>query len=259
MGIQDLQKLFEINQQIKQFDKKKHYNFIIDTDTKEGKTRIVIDEFGAWKKTPHLTEEQAIEFRKKGFRQFVPDLIDFKNKIIIEYQEESKGRQGVLRRRGKINKKGHDEFSDEDKDIFYELAEFNGDSYVFRFDDGRFINIDLSSSFPNYKLPEFNLSSEFWHFTAIKNNGNQSINLGDIKLFKRDTVRKINTLCTKYSYNNVLYIKSKQTELDRYESTLEPITDNGKLYLYIKDIIDSENKNKNTIKSIRKTFIETLL
>ena len=62
---------------------------------------------------------------KKGFRQFVPDLIDFKNKIIIEYQEESKGRQGVLRRRGKINKKGHDEFSDEDKDLFYKLAEFN--------------------------------------------------------------------------------------------------------------------------------------
>ena len=125
MGIQDLQKLFDINQQIKQFDKKKYYNFIIDTDTKEGKTRIVIDEFGTWKKTPYLTEEQAIEFRKKGFRQFVPDLIDFKNKIIIEYQEESKGRQGVLRRRGKINKKGHDEFSDEDKDLFYELAEFN--------------------------------------------------------------------------------------------------------------------------------------
>jgi hypothetical protein len=125
MGIQDLQKLFEINQQIKQFDKKKHYNFIIDTDTKEGKTRIVIDEFGTWKKTPYLTEEQAIQFRKKGFRQFVPDLIDFKNKVIIEYQEESKGRQGVLRRRGKINKKGHDEFSDEDKDLFYKLAEFS--------------------------------------------------------------------------------------------------------------------------------------
>jgi hypothetical protein len=125
MGIQDLQKLFEINQQIKQFDKKKYYNFIIDTDTKEGKTRIVIDEFGTWKKVPVLTEKQALEFRKKGFRQFVPDLIDFKNKIIIEYQEESKGRPGVLRRRGKINKKGHDEFSDEDKDIFYELAKFN--------------------------------------------------------------------------------------------------------------------------------------
>ena len=105
--------------------KKNHYDFIIDTDTKEGKTRIVIDEFGTWKKVPSLTQEQAENYRKKGFRQFVPDLIDFKNKIIIEYQEECEGRQGILRRRGKINKKGHDEFSDEDKDLFYELAKFN--------------------------------------------------------------------------------------------------------------------------------------
>ena len=125
MGIQDLEKLFYINQQIKKIDTGNHYNFVIDTDTKEGKTRIIINEFGAWKKMPILTEIQAKDFRKKGFRQFVPDLIDFKNKIIIEYQEESEGRQGVLRRRGKINKKGHDEFSDEDKDVFYGLAKFN--------------------------------------------------------------------------------------------------------------------------------------
>ncbi|MDC1136731.1 hypothetical protein OAS76_03005 [Nitrosopumilus sp.] len=124
MGAQDLQKLFEIKNQIQEIDKEKYYNFTIDSDTKEGRTRIIIDEFGTWKKMPNLTEEQASEFRKKGFRQFVPDLIDFKNKIIIEYQEECKGRQGILRRRGKINKKGHDEFSDEDKDIFYELAKF---------------------------------------------------------------------------------------------------------------------------------------
>ena len=125
MGAQDLQKLFEIRNQIQEIDREKYYNFTIDSDTKEGRTRIIIDEFGTWKKMPNLTEEQASEYRKKGFRQFVPDLIDFKNKIIIEYQEECKGRQGVLRRRGKINKKGHDEFSDEDKDIFYELAKFN--------------------------------------------------------------------------------------------------------------------------------------
>ncbi len=125
MGIQDLKKLFSINQQIKKIDTGNYYNFVMDIDTKEGKTRIIINEFGAWKKMPILTEIQAKDFRKKGFRQFVPDLIDFKNKIIIEYQEESEGRQGVLRRRGKINKKGHDEFSDEDKDIFYGLAKFN--------------------------------------------------------------------------------------------------------------------------------------
>ena len=125
MGIQDLEKLFYINQQIKKIDTGNYYNFVIDTDTKEGKTRIIINEFGAWKKMAILTEIQAKDFRKKGFRQFVPDLIDFKNKIIIEYQEESEGRHGVLRRLGKINKKGHDEFSDEDKDIFYGLAKFN--------------------------------------------------------------------------------------------------------------------------------------
>lgn len=125
MGIQDLEKLFHINRQIKEIDKENQYSFVIDTDTKEGKTRIIIDEFGKWRKAPCLTEEQAEDFRKKGFRQFVPDLIDFKNKIIIEYQEESEGRHGVLRRRGKINKKGHDEFSDEDKDMFYDIAKFN--------------------------------------------------------------------------------------------------------------------------------------
>ncbi len=125
MGIQDLEKLFFIYKQVQEMDEKRHYNFTIDSDTKEGKTRIVINEFGKWQKVPTLTQEQAEEFRKKGFRQFVPDLIDFKNKIIIEYQEESEGRHGILRRRGKINKKGHDEFSDEDKDIFYDLAKFN--------------------------------------------------------------------------------------------------------------------------------------
>jgi len=83
MGAQDLQKLFEIKNQIQQIDKKNDYNFIIDSDTKEGRTRIIIDEFGTWKKMPNLTEEQASEYRRKGFRQFVPDLIDFKNKIII--------------------------------------------------------------------------------------------------------------------------------------------------------------------------------
>ena len=67
MGVQDLQKLFEINQQIKKIDKKENYNFIIDTDTKEGRTRIIIDEFGTWKKTSHLTKEQADDYRKKGF------------------------------------------------------------------------------------------------------------------------------------------------------------------------------------------------
>ena len=66
MGAQDLQKLFEIKNQIQQIDKKNYYNFIIDSDTKEGRTRIIIDEFGTWKKMPNLTEEQASEYRKNA-------------------------------------------------------------------------------------------------------------------------------------------------------------------------------------------------
>ena len=77
MGIQDLNKLFEIHREIKKIDKENKFNFVIDTDTKEGRTRIVIDEFGTWEKTPCLSEEQALEFRKKGFRQFVPDPVSY--------------------------------------------------------------------------------------------------------------------------------------------------------------------------------------
>ena len=44
---------------------------------------------------------------------FVPDLIDLKKKAIIEYQEEAKP-----------GKKGHDELSDLDKDLYYDMAGF---------------------------------------------------------------------------------------------------------------------------------------
>jgi hypothetical protein len=67
MGIQDLEKLFSINQQIKKIDTENHYKFVIDTDTKEGKTRIIINEFGVWQKMPFITEIQAKDFRKNGF------------------------------------------------------------------------------------------------------------------------------------------------------------------------------------------------
>ena len=148
--------------------------------------------------------------------------------------------------------------------ISYQLAEFNGNSFVFRFEDGQFINIDLSSYFPNYKLPNSNLASPLWHFTAIKNNGNNDVKIGDIKLFERDKVRKSNTLGIRYTYNNVSYRKSTQTELDKYESTLKPISDNGKLYLFIKNIIDKNDNNikndnikNNIIRSVRKPYLET--
>ena len=119
MGIQDNETLNIIKTWIKEIDIDNYFKFIVDFDTKEGRTRILIDEFGIWKKAPFLTRQESEDYRSRGFRQFVPDLVDFDKKLIIEYQEEPKPCKGP-----KIIKKGHTEFSDRDKDIFYKLAKF---------------------------------------------------------------------------------------------------------------------------------------
>ncbi len=121
MGHQDIEKLLEIKKWINEYQKdhKVKFAFIVDIDTQEGKTRIMINQKGTWYKEPSLTESQAKHYRKHEFEMFVPDLIDFKNKLIIEFQEEPIKRRGAY-----LAIKGHDEFSDEDKDLYYDLAKF---------------------------------------------------------------------------------------------------------------------------------------
>ncbi len=115
MGIQDLDRLEQVQKYANSFP---GANFIIDANTRESANTILIDEYGHVIKSP-ISKEVADNLRKDGFRPFVPDLLDFKNARIIEYQEEPKPMRGP-----KIIKKGHDEFSDSDKDLFYELAGF---------------------------------------------------------------------------------------------------------------------------------------
>jgi hypothetical protein len=115
MGIQDLDRLDQIGTYANSFTK---YHFTIDTDTKNSDNGITINEYGICYKDP-LTEVAARQLKKLGFKRFVPDLLDWKNKRIIEYQEEPKPCKGP-----KIIQKGHDEFSDENKDLFYKLAGF---------------------------------------------------------------------------------------------------------------------------------------
>lgn len=126
MGITDYDNLKLIKQWSKEYNliNSTKFDFIIDTDTKEGKTRIMINEVGDCEKRPFLTEKEAHTYRQNGYKMCVPDLMDYERKLIIEYQEEPKGRVGILRRRGKIRKKGHDELSDTMKDEFYALAGF---------------------------------------------------------------------------------------------------------------------------------------
>ena len=90
----------------------------MDTDTKTSNLGLTISQHGIYYRDP-LSESAAKSLRKMGFKRFVPDVIDFKHKLIIEYQEEPRPQRGA-----KIIKKGHTEFSDQDKDLYYKLAGF---------------------------------------------------------------------------------------------------------------------------------------
>ncbi len=120
MGIQDLEKLFEIKGWISEFNKTfgVQLSFIIDSDTKTA-VRILINQKGEYQIKKTLTQDEANELRSQGFDMFVPDLMDAKHKLVIEYQEEPKPQRGP-----KIVKKGHDEFSDLGKDDAYSRAGF---------------------------------------------------------------------------------------------------------------------------------------
>ena len=48
----------------------------------------------------------------------------------------------------------------------YRLAEYRFPYFTFRFDDGRWIEIDLVKDFPNYKLPSYGYAFDKWHFTV---------------------------------------------------------------------------------------------
>ena len=117
MGLQDLDRLEVVANYANSFP---DYNFQIDVDTNNSNNTILIDEYGNVKRVP-ISREDADKFRKHGFKPFVPDLIDFKMKKIIEYQEEP----GPPKPGAKLARKGHDEFSDSDKDLYYKIAGFD--------------------------------------------------------------------------------------------------------------------------------------
>lgn len=120
MGHQDLERLIEVGKFANSFP---GYSWTIDIDTKTTK-KLLINEYGGYlygHYSWNYVKELRLKFPKLNFQQYVPDLIDIKNKKIIEYQEEP----GPRRPGAKLARKGHDEFSDSDKDLFYGLAGFN--------------------------------------------------------------------------------------------------------------------------------------
>lgn len=98
-------------------EKKLPYKFLVDSGKWE--TAIEFWEMGYFHPPQSKSWE---EVKKKGNEIKCPDLLDYKYKLIIEFEEEPKpGKRG-----GKLGKKGHTEESnkDEHRDQLYRLAGF---------------------------------------------------------------------------------------------------------------------------------------
>jgi len=84
------------------------YNWKMDTGNKETAIQILDDNSGTVYHPPG--------FRGKTHSEFlVPDIYSSKAKVAIEFQEQPKKKK----HRGRYSKKGHTEFSDEFKDLYY--------------------------------------------------------------------------------------------------------------------------------------------
>ena len=125
----------------------------------------------------------------------------------------------------------------------YILGEFmpHDYNYKFVFDDGRWIGLDLARDYLNYRVPFSDIGSNEWHFTAIESKRDEDI--GSIKLFNYDELRKINTNIRLYRENGILYRKSTQTELDKYMYKTQPQSANGRVYKLL-EMLYTKDKNK---------------
>ena len=110
MGFYDLEVLMVLRDYIQGF-----HGIEFKIDKAKFDTAIFINEYGKLVIPEPNTDAAAL--KKQGFKEFVPDLWNYNLMAAIEYQEEPKPMKGP-----KIIKKGHTEFSDEEKDLYYKIA-----------------------------------------------------------------------------------------------------------------------------------------
>ena len=111
MGIQDLERIYPLYRYLTDCYSK----FRWEIDSGQMETVIAIQPDGKfWR--PKVLGDAEPEY----CRIFVPDIMCYHAKIIIEYQEQPHPRK----HRGRYKKKGHTELSDETKDSFYTYAGF---------------------------------------------------------------------------------------------------------------------------------------
>ena len=115
----------------------------------------------------------------------------------------------------------------------YTLDEFlaKTKTFVFRFSDGKWIDLDLANDYPNYITMFNQLYDKQWYFTVIEPDpADLTINEGYVKLFDYIPLRKMSTTISRFYDNNTLYRKTTQTELDRFLFKTDENCDNAKVY-----------------------------
>lgn len=119
MGHKDIEKLYQIYQEIQRLNKKHNWTYQFKMDSGDFETRIDIDTDGDWRKGDGRLPQD-------GYEIWCPDLIDFDAMIIIEYEEEAKKHSGFF---GSKLHKGHFEElenpRDQERNLYYQMAKFH--------------------------------------------------------------------------------------------------------------------------------------
>lgn len=101
MGHRDFDRIYPVWQEANRISEEFGLGFRFKFDQGNYETRIDISDLGTCfignGKLPLI-----------GFEMFCPDVLDFHNKIIIEYEEEAKPNKGSKRRKGHFEGNNHD-------------------------------------------------------------------------------------------------------------------------------------------------------
>lgn len=118
MGHSDIESLNRIYQFATQFCRLMEFPFRFREDSGNFETAIGITEDGHIER-PLLGSNWKVY--KNGKKLFVPDVLDYNNKIIFEYEE-------TWKKEGKRKRKGHDpdalDRRTSTRDLYYEIAKF---------------------------------------------------------------------------------------------------------------------------------------
>lgn len=134
MGEIDIAALHKIYEKIKSYCKEYNLPYTFKVDDGSFETAIEFTSIGYH----HPPKSQSWDESKKNGNEIkCPDLLDFKNKIIIELEEEPKPGKKM----GKLGKKGHTEESDKDyhRDMLYRISGFK----ILKIWETNFINSNL--------------------------------------------------------------------------------------------------------------------